>query len=72
MVTKGQKEIERQENARKLILTFLKCIHDEFHNTCVFALLKNRNHRDYPVNASYIRVNEKELKKSLATDSKIR
>jgi hypothetical protein len=94
MVTKGQKEIERRKNARKLILTFLKCIYDEFNNKCVFALLKNRNHSDYPVlqdlmglsedetfqffllsglvngNASYMRVNEKELK-SLAMDSKI-
>ena len=40
---------ERRENARKLMLTFLKCIYDEFNNKCVFALLKNRNQGDYPV-----------------------
>ena len=61
MVTKSKRDIEIRKNAKNCMLTFLNAIkHHEFNGKNVYALLKNRNHGDYPALQELLGLSEDE------------
>ena len=61
MVTKSKRDVEIRKNAKNCILTFLNSIkHHEFNGKNVYALLKSRNHGDYPALQELLGLSEDE------------